>query len=143
MCILSFVLVIKGADFLVSGASAVAKHLCISDMVLGLTVVSLGTSLPENLISGLNLDIVQKSIEFHDDTIPVGSEPGHGATFHVSLLVPDDRHSCQCAPPSDSFCPLSVRKYEKNLIFASWDFHHQLVFCIMRSKSLISSLGGR
>ena len=55
--ILGFVLVIKGADSLVSGASAIAKKLHVSDMVLGLTVVSFGTSLPErtvSLISGLH-----------------------------------------------------------------------------------------
>jgi sensor histidine kinase regulating citrate/malate metabolism len=85
MCILSFVLVIKGADFLVSGVSTAVKHLCISDMVLGLTVVSFGTSLPESLIYGLNLAIVQKCIEFHDGTISVQSDPGRGTTFRVSL----------------------------------------------------------
>jgi Ca2+/Na+ antiporter len=54
LCILGVVLIIKGADFLVGGASALAKHLCVSDMALGLIVVSFGTSLPESLISGLN-----------------------------------------------------------------------------------------
>lgn len=50
-----FVLLIKGADFLVSGASSLAKRFNISDIAIGLTVVAMGTSAPElvvNIISG-------------------------------------------------------------------------------------------
>lgn len=50
--VLGLALVIKGADWLVRGASSVAKALQISDLVIGLTVVSFGTSLPE-LVIGL------------------------------------------------------------------------------------------
>ena len=49
-------LLIKGADLLVSGASSIAGRLGISSLVIGLTVVSFGTSLPEmlvTLVSGL------------------------------------------------------------------------------------------
>jgi cation:H+ antiporter len=45
------VFLIKGADMLVTGASSVAKRFNISDMVVGLTVVSFGTSLPELIIN--------------------------------------------------------------------------------------------
>lgn len=51
---LGFVLLIKGADFLVTGAAAIAKTFSISNLVIGLTVVAFGTSAPElavNLIS--------------------------------------------------------------------------------------------
>lgn len=44
------VLLIKGADWLVRGASSVARRFRVSDFVIGLTVVSFGTSLPELLI---------------------------------------------------------------------------------------------
>lgn len=44
---IGFILVIKGADFLVDGGSSLAKKLHISDLVVGLTVVAFGTSLPE------------------------------------------------------------------------------------------------
>ena len=46
-----FFLVIKGADLLVSGSSSIAKRLNISDLVIGLTVVSMGTSLPELVVN--------------------------------------------------------------------------------------------
>jgi cation:H+ antiporter len=45
--LVGFVLVIKGADLLVDGACALARKLSVSDLVIGLTVVAFGTSLPE------------------------------------------------------------------------------------------------
>jgi cation:H+ antiporter len=41
----------KGAEFLVDGASAIAKRLHASDILIGLTIVALGTSLPELFIN--------------------------------------------------------------------------------------------
>ena len=56
LIIVGFLVLIKGADFLVSGASSLAKKLRISDLAIGLTIVAMGTSAPEllvNIISGL------------------------------------------------------------------------------------------
>ncbi len=44
-------LLIKGADFFVEGASAVAKRFKIPAMLIGLTIVAIGTSLPELSVS--------------------------------------------------------------------------------------------
>ena len=49
--VLGMALLIKGADFFVSGASAVAKRLKVPSMFIGLTIVALGTSLPELSVS--------------------------------------------------------------------------------------------
>lgn len=49
--ILGFAIVIKGADWFVQGAGATAHNLGISPLVIGLTIVGLGTSAPEMLIS--------------------------------------------------------------------------------------------
>lgn len=49
--IVGFVLLIKGADFLVDGSSDIAKRFHIPEIVIGLTIVSIGTSLPELLVS--------------------------------------------------------------------------------------------
>ncbi|MBP0959472.1 MAG: sodium:calcium antiporter, partial [Oscillospiraceae bacterium] len=46
-----FVLLIKGADFFVDGSSSVAKRLRVSSMIIGLTIVAMGTSLPECAVS--------------------------------------------------------------------------------------------
>lgn len=51
MLILGFVLLVKGADWLVDGASAIAKRFGISDLVIGLTVVAFGTSMPEFVVN--------------------------------------------------------------------------------------------
>jgi cation:H+ antiporter len=49
--LLGFVLLIKGADFLVDGASAIARRFSVSDLVIGLTVVAFGTSTPELFVN--------------------------------------------------------------------------------------------
>jgi cation:H+ antiporter len=48
---LGFVLLIKGADFLVDGASDIAKKFKIPEIIIGLTIVSIGTSMPELFVS--------------------------------------------------------------------------------------------
>jgi len=49
--LLGFVLLIKGADWLVNGACAIAGKFNISDLVIGLTVVAFGTSTPELFVN--------------------------------------------------------------------------------------------
>jgi len=49
--ILGLASVIKGADFLVSGASLLARRLRVSELIIGLTVVAFGTSAPELLVN--------------------------------------------------------------------------------------------
>lgn len=49
--VLGFVILIGGAQALVSGASSIGVRLKISQMIMGLTVVALGTSLPELMVN--------------------------------------------------------------------------------------------
>ncbi len=49
--VIGFILLIKGADFFVDGASAVAAKLGVPELVIGLTIVALGTSAPEAAVS--------------------------------------------------------------------------------------------
>ena len=49
--IIGFFLLIKGADIFVSGAAAISKKLGIPSVIVGLTIVSLGTSAPELAVS--------------------------------------------------------------------------------------------
>lgn len=46
-----FALLIKGADYLIEGSVAIAKNLGISELLIGLTIVALGTSAPELAVS--------------------------------------------------------------------------------------------
>ena len=46
LLLVGFVLLIKGADFFVEGSSSVARALRIPSMIVGLTIVAMGTSLP-------------------------------------------------------------------------------------------------
>ncbi len=92
--IIGFILLIKGADFLVTGSSSVAKRFHIPEIIIGLTIVSIGTSMPElfvgitssfnnhsdlvigniigsnvcNLLLILGLSAVIKSIKFQKET---------------------------------------------------------------------------
>ena len=51
LLVVGFVFLIKGADFFVEGASAVAKKLKVPALVIGMTIVAMGTSLPELSVS--------------------------------------------------------------------------------------------
>ena len=51
LIIVGFVALVKGADWLVDGASSIAKRFGISDLVIGLTVVAFGTSMPEFVVN--------------------------------------------------------------------------------------------
>ena len=49
--VIGFVLLIKGADYFVEGSSSVAKRLHVPAIIIGLTIVAMGTSLPETAVS--------------------------------------------------------------------------------------------
>lgn len=49
--LIGFVLLIKGADLLVEGSSNIAKKFHIPEIVIGLTIISMGTSMPELFVS--------------------------------------------------------------------------------------------
>jgi cation:H+ antiporter len=51
LLLVGFGILIKGADFLVGGASSLAKKYGISNLAIGLTVVAFGTSMPELIVS--------------------------------------------------------------------------------------------
>ncbi|GAA0863721.1 calcium/sodium antiporter [Paraclostridium tenue] len=49
--LIGFALLIKGADIFVDGASSIAKKFNVSPMLIGLTIVAMGTSAPEAAVS--------------------------------------------------------------------------------------------
>lgn len=51
LLVIGFILLIKGADIFVDGASSTAQNFKISKMVIGLTIVAFGTSAPELAVS--------------------------------------------------------------------------------------------
>ena len=51
LLVIGFVLLIKGADYFVDGSSAVAKKLKVPSLIIGFTIVAMGTSLPECAVS--------------------------------------------------------------------------------------------
>lgn len=61
LIIIGFFLLIKGAEYLVDGSSSIAKKFHIPEIVIGLTIVSIGTSLPELMVS------LKSAISGHSD----------------------------------------------------------------------------
>lgn len=61
LLLVGFVILIKGADFLVNGSSSVAKRFNVSNLAIGLTVVAFGTSTPELLVN------IMSSIKGYND----------------------------------------------------------------------------
>lgn len=51
LLVAGFVLLIKGADFFVDGSSSIAKMFRVPSMIIGMTIVAMGTSLPECSVS--------------------------------------------------------------------------------------------
>ena len=51
LLVVGFVLLIKGADFFVEASSSIAKTLRVASMIIGLTIVAFGTSMPELAVS--------------------------------------------------------------------------------------------
>ena len=51
MLVVGFLFLIKGADFFVDGASSLAKKMKIPTLIIGLTIVAMGTSAPEAAVS--------------------------------------------------------------------------------------------
>lgn len=49
--LVGFVLLVKGADFFVEGSSSIAKRFRVPSIIIGLTIVAMGTSLPETAVS--------------------------------------------------------------------------------------------
>jgi cation:H+ antiporter len=61
LLVFGLAVLIKGADWMVSGASALAKKYHVSDLVIGLTIVAFGTSAPE-----LVVNVIASSHNFND-----------------------------------------------------------------------------
>lgn len=47
--VIGLILLVKGSDFFIKAAASVAKKLGVSEFVIGLTLVALGTSIPEKV----------------------------------------------------------------------------------------------
>jgi len=79
LIIVGFVLLIKGADFLVEGSSNIAKKLHIPEIIVGLTIVSIGTSMPELFVS------VTSAIEGYSD-MAIGNVVGSNVCNLLLIL---------------------------------------------------------
>lgn len=77
--IAGFVLLVKGADFLVEGSSSIAKKFHIPEIIIGLTIVSIGTSMPELFVS------TTSAIEGHSD-MAIGNVIGSNVCNLVLIL---------------------------------------------------------
>src|SRR5574344_2598404 len=69
LIVIGFVILIKGADLLVEGGSNIAKRFNIPEIVIGLTIVSIETSMPELVVS------LTSVLEGHPD-ITIGNVVG-------------------------------------------------------------------
>lgn len=54
LLLIGFILLVKGADYFVEGSSNLAKYLKVPSLIIGLTIVSLGTSMPEVIVSTIS-----------------------------------------------------------------------------------------
>ncbi len=92
LLIVGFVLLVKGADFFVDGSSSVARMLKVPSLIIGLTIVAMGTSLPETSVS-VSAALAQKN------ELAISNAVGSN-TFNLMIVCG------VCA----LFCPLTVQK---------------------------------
>lgn len=90
--LIGFVLLIKGADYFVDGASSIAKTFRIPALIIGLTIVAFGTSAPEAAVS------ITSAIQGQNE-IAVGNIVGSNI-FNLLLVV----------GVAAFICPLKVKK---------------------------------
>ena len=79
LMIIGFLLLIKGADLLVQGGSNIAKRFHIPEIVIGLTIVSIGTSMPELMVS------LTSALQGHSD-ISIGNVVGSNIANLLLIL---------------------------------------------------------
>lgn len=101
LIIVGFLFLIKGADFLVDGSSAVAKRFKIPEMVIGLTIVAMGTSMPELVVS------LTSALEGHSD-IALGNVIGSNIANVLLILG-------ICALMKEINIPKATRRIENPL----------------------------
>lgn len=63
LIIIGFIILIKGSDLLVKAATSVANKFRLSEMLIGLTILAIGTSLPEIFIT------IKSSLDIHSELI--------------------------------------------------------------------------
>lgn len=79
LVLVGFFLLVKGADYLVEGASSIAKKLKIPVIIIGMTIVAIGTSLPELVVS------TTASLNNHSD-IAIGNIVGSNIANLLLIL---------------------------------------------------------
>ncbi|AXH99237.1 sodium:calcium antiporter [Sporosarcina sp. PTS2304] len=79
LLLVGFVLLIKGADFFVDGSSSIARLLQVPPILIGLTIVALGTSSPEATVS------IIAAMEGNAD-VAIGNVVGSNI-FNITIVV--------------------------------------------------------
>jgi len=79
MLIGGFFLLIKGADYFVDGSSSLAAKMKIPSLIVGLTIVAMGTSLPETAVS------VVAAIQ-HKNTLAISNVVGSNI-FNMMVVI--------------------------------------------------------
>lgn len=79
LMIIGFILLVKGADFLVEGGSNIAKKFHIPELIIGLTIVSIGTSMPELMVS------LTSALNGHSD-LSIGNSIGSNISNLLLIL---------------------------------------------------------
>ena len=98
--VIGFVLLIKGADYFVEGSSSVAKKFKVPSLIIGMTIVAMGTSLPELAVS-------VTAAMAGNNTLAVSNVAGSNI-FNLMVVCG------ACA----LFAPLAI---EKNTLMKLWD----------------------
>ena len=129
LLLVGFVLLVKGADFFVDGASGIAQMLKIPPLIIGLTIVAMGTSLPEMSVS------VSAAIA-HKNELAIANAVGSN-TFNLMVVC----GFCAVLCPLTIQRPIMLREYPISLLsFAMLLVFGLLGMAVGRIEGIIMTL---
>ena len=114
LLIVGFVLLIKGADYFVDGSSGLAKIFKIPSVVVGLTIVAMGTSLPELVTSVVAAKKGESGLAALTGLLTAFLRQG-GFAVHFNILDPETLRRAQREP--EKYRNLQVRLCGWNVYF--------------------------
>ena len=124
LLLIGFVFLVKGADAFVEGSSSIAKHFHVPSLIIGMTIVAMGTSLPETAVS------VTASIA-GSNALAISNAVGSNI-FNLMVVI----------GVCDALTPVAVQKSTLKIDFPFSVFCAFLLLVLGRNRMILTRVNG-